>query len=415
MKTGVACCRWVEGSTAGYQSDGVRRCVCASWARHLLPPVAPRYGLKRTAQVLGWSPTSHPASPAPAQEVCLDTGGHPAAFMAAATDFCNDQCWGTLSCAVFVHPATQVGARTCMPAGVCMHQKVKGRSALAHSLLVLQPVAAPTVSCTPRSSAQAPRRIRRPGGGAALRQRVHQRAHPHWLCHHQADLGSLPAGRHAAGKGLLLGGRGGWVSGSMGCTRPLCVRVQPGRVSPPGSRCALFGLWQCHAAPHRPHHPPQDIGSGNCAVHNTLLLDHVQKSVLRAPWRFHPAPFWWVGAVQSARWAAPCLNRLSRRSAITLKGQAPSCACCCLLVPSHCPCKPHPRAHCCLPLLPPPGPPPTATWRPWGAPPCASAPFPPCAPCCRWQGRPCRADLQEAAPPPDAMKCNKTPLSAPFC
>lgn len=177
--------------------------------------------------------------------------------MAAATDFCNDQCWGTLSCAVFVHPATQVGARTCMPAAVCMHQKVKGRSVLAHSLLVLQPMAAPTLSCTPRSSAQAPRRIRRPGGGAALRQRVHQRAHPHWLCHHQADLGSLPAGRHAAGKGLLLGGRGGWVSGSMGCTRPLCVRVQPGCVSPPGSRCALSGLWQCHAAPPCPPPPPR--------------------------------------------------------------------------------------------------------------------------------------------------------------
>lgn len=39
----------------------------------------------------------------------------------------------------------------------------------------------------------------------------------------------------------------------------------------------------------------QDIGSGNCAVHNTLLLDHVQKSVLRAPWRFHPMPFWCGG------------------------------------------------------------------------------------------------------------------------
>jgi len=50
-----------------------------------------------------------PLSSASPQEVCLDTGGHPAAFMAAATDFCNDQCWGTLSCAVFAHPATQVG------------------------------------------------------------------------------------------------------------------------------------------------------------------------------------------------------------------------------------------------------------------------------------------------------------------
>jgi hypothetical protein len=36
----------------------------------------------------------------------------------------------------------------------------------------------------------------------------------------------------------------------------------------------------------------QDIGSGNCAVHNTLLLDHPQKSVIRAPWRFYPTHLW---------------------------------------------------------------------------------------------------------------------------
>lgn len=38
--------------------------------------------------------------------------------------------------------------------------------------------------------------------------------------------------------------------------------------------------------------PLQDIGSGNCHVHNTLLLDDLQKSVLYAPWHFHPTPFW---------------------------------------------------------------------------------------------------------------------------
>ena len=37
---------------------------------------------------------------------------------------------------------------------------------------------------------------------------------------------------------------------------------------------------------------PQDIGSGNCFVHNTMLIDHLQKGVLYAPWRFHPHPFW---------------------------------------------------------------------------------------------------------------------------
>lgn len=37
---------------------------------------------------------------------------------------------------------------------------------------------------------------------------------------------------------------------------------------------------------------PDDIGSGNCTVHNTMLFDEVEKSVLRGPWRFHPKPFW---------------------------------------------------------------------------------------------------------------------------
>lgn len=36
----------------------------------------------------------------------------------------------------------------------------------------------------------------------------------------------------------------------------------------------------------------QDIGSGNCAVHNTLLLDHPQKSLLWGPWRYYPTHLW---------------------------------------------------------------------------------------------------------------------------
>jgi hypothetical protein len=37
---------------------------------------------------------------------------------------------------------------------------------------------------------------------------------------------------------------------------------------------------------------PAEIGTGNCVVHNTWLFDHVQKSVLRAPWRTAPAQLW---------------------------------------------------------------------------------------------------------------------------
>lgn len=36
----------------------------------------------------------------------------------------------------------------------------------------------------------------------------------------------------------------------------------------------------------------QDIGSGNCYVHNTKLIDHPQKGVLEAPWTVRPKPFW---------------------------------------------------------------------------------------------------------------------------
>ena len=38
--------------------------------------------------------------------------------------------------------------------------------------------------------------------------------------------------------------------------------------------------------------PLQDIQSGNCAVHNTCLVDFPQKGVLYAPWRIRPTPFW---------------------------------------------------------------------------------------------------------------------------
>ena len=39
------------------------------------------------------------------QEVSLpDTNGNPAAFLAAAVDFANNRCWGTLSCAIMIPP-----------------------------------------------------------------------------------------------------------------------------------------------------------------------------------------------------------------------------------------------------------------------------------------------------------------------
>jgi acyl-CoA reductase-like NAD-dependent aldehyde dehydrogenase len=41
-----------------------------------------------------------------------------------------------------------------------------------------------------------------------------------------------------------------------------------------------------------PGHPNTDIQSGTGVVHNTFLLDHPQKSVVRAPFRMKPTPVW---------------------------------------------------------------------------------------------------------------------------
>lgn len=43
-----------------------------------------------------------------------------------------------------------------------------------------------------------------------------------------------------------------------------------------------------------PGHTLEDIQSGRGVVHNALLLDHPQKSVVRAPFRIHPTPAWFA-------------------------------------------------------------------------------------------------------------------------
>ncbi|HHO54040.1 MAG TPA: aldehyde dehydrogenase [Deltaproteobacteria bacterium] len=43
-----------------------------------------------------------------------------------------------------------------------------------------------------------------------------------------------------------------------------------------------------------PGHPPEDIQSGSGVVHNGLLLDHPQKSVVRAPFVVKPTPAWFT-------------------------------------------------------------------------------------------------------------------------
>lgn len=121
------------------------------------------------------------------QEVCLDCGGDPTRFMAAALDFANNRCWGTLSCSVFVHPTTQ---------------------------------------------------------------RQYQ----------------------AAFEELIAGLQYGAIAVNVPSLLSFVTTKLP------------WGAF--------PGSTPQDIGSGNCFVHNTMLFDHLQKGVLYAPWHFHPHPFW---------------------------------------------------------------------------------------------------------------------------
>jgi hypothetical protein len=43
-----------------------------------------------------------------------------------------------------------------------------------------------------------------------------------------------------------------------------------------------------------PDHPPHDIQSGTGVVHNTLMFDRSQKTVVRAPFRVTPKPVWFA-------------------------------------------------------------------------------------------------------------------------
>lgn len=55
----------------------------------------------------------------------------------------------------------------------------------------------------------------------------------------------------------------------------------------------IYGMvtlpWGAH-----PGHTLEDIRSGRGVVHNTYLFDHVQKTILRAPFRMNPTPAWFA-------------------------------------------------------------------------------------------------------------------------
>ncbi len=77
-----------------------------------------------------------------------------------------------------------------------------------------------------------------------------------------------------------------------------------------------------------PGHPPTDIQSGAGVVHNTFLLDHPQKSVVRAPFRLKPTPLWFgdhknlreTGRRLVAYEAAPSWGKLFSVAFAAMKG-----------------------------------------------------------------------------------------------
>ncbi len=64
-----------------------------------------------------------------------------------------------------------------------------------------------------------------------------------------------------------------------------------------------------------PGHTPQDIKSGVGVVHNTLMFDRVQKSVVRAPFRVWPKPVWFA-THQTAHRLTPKLSALEAAPAM---------------------------------------------------------------------------------------------------
>lgn len=69
------------------------------------------------------------------------------------------------------------------------------------------------------------------------------------------------------------------------------------------------GTWGAY-----PGNPDHDIRSGKGVVHNTYLLDHPQKTVLRAPFKIFPSPIWLEGHKQALEAAKKMLALEEKRS-----------------------------------------------------------------------------------------------------
>lgn len=77
-----------------------------------------------------------------------------------------------------------------------------------------------------------------------------------------------------------------------------------------------------------PGHPLEDVRSGRGVVHNALLIDHPQKSIVRAPFRIAPTPAWFpdhrtvhqLGELLTAFEGHPSFVKLPKIVATALRG-----------------------------------------------------------------------------------------------
>ena len=69
-----------------------------------------------------------------------------------------------------------------------------------------------------------------------------------------------------------------------------------------------------------PGHVRTDIGSGVGFVHNTLMFDRPQKTVMRAPFRAIPKPFWFTGHRRAHEVARRLVSLEAKRSVLELPG-----------------------------------------------------------------------------------------------
>ncbi len=84
----------------------------------------------------------------------------------------------------------------------------------------------------------------------------------------------------------------------------VAINAFPGLIFGIGS-----GTWGAY-----PGNPDNDIRSGKGVVHNTYLLDHPQKTVLRAPFRIFPTPVWFEGHKQALGVARKMVELEEKRS-----------------------------------------------------------------------------------------------------